>query len=183
MELSVTCSCGKKIVVTPASAGDEVRCPCGEIRRVPSLSELRRGAGFSSYDVGIADRIRQKLADGQLPTEIKCVNCGAETDGVLRCVVECERPWAAGGGFWKHFLLFLCAPVFLWGQLGRDYKCPEVLGRETVVKTPLRICAKCLTKLGEPPNARDLRVLLRAVALYDELLNEYPRATIHVSAE
>ena len=183
MELSVACQCGNKIIVSPTRAGGEIRCSCGEISRVPSLSELRRGAGLSSYDVGIADRIRQKLDDGELPLETKCVNCGAQTDGVLRCVVECERPRAAGPGFWKTFLMLLALPFWMWEQVNRDNRHPEVLGRETVVKTPLRLCAHCQTKLGKPPNARHLGILLRAVDLYEELLREYPRAKIHVSAE
>jgi hypothetical protein len=175
MDLSVNCSCGERIAVTAAHAGSEIRCTCGLGVAVPSLGELRRNAGHARYEIGVADRIRQRVDAGALPSENACVKCGVPTADVLWCIIECERPWSTGSGFWKTFFVLLLTPVWIYAKVLADHKNPEVQGREVVVETPLRVCRNCQAKLNPK---RDLAGLLRKTPLYDELLTEYPRATI-----
>jgi hypothetical protein len=181
MEFSIGCPCGKRIVVTAAQAGTEARCVCGQLNTVPLLSELRHGAGQSKYNLGIVDRIRKKAAEGALPSESVCVKCGVQTSGLLHFIVECERTWVTGGGFWKHFFLLLLGPVWIWAQLRKDQNSAEVFGRENVVEVPLRLCSQCQAGVREFRNTRAMRALLQEVPLYQELLREYPEATINVS--
>jgi hypothetical protein len=172
------------ITVTAVQAGAEVRCLCGEVNAVPSLSELRHSVGQPRYNLGIVERIRQKVATGDLPSESACVKCGVQTSGILFCDVECERPWRSGGGFWKYFFLFLLAPVWLWfGQALKDSRRPEQFGRETVVEVPLRMCPECQSAVRTSDSAWELESLLQKVPLCHELLCEYPEATITVSSK
>jgi hypothetical protein len=182
MVFSIDCSCGKAITVTAAQAGTEVRCDCGQVNAVPLLSELRRSAGQSKYNLGITDRIRQQVADGALPAEDACARCGVQTSDALQLLVECERTWTAGGGFWKHFLLFLLAPFWIWGLLRRDYNNPEVFGRENVVNLPLRMCRTCQITVRQTGSNAAIIALLQEVPLYQELLREYPQAKVVSSA-
>lgn len=183
MDFSITCSCGKRITVTAAHAGAQVPCLCGKLNEVPSLSELRHAVGQVRYNLGIVDRIRQKVDEGVVPSESVCAKCGAETGGTLYSFVECERTWNTEGGFWKHFFLILLLPVWIWDQLRRDYGSPDVLGRETVVETPLRMCPECQSMVRNARGTRALLALLQKVPLYQELLREYPHATISVSTK
>jgi hypothetical protein len=186
---NVHCSCGEPIEVTAAHAGSEVACRCGRTVPVPSLSELRRSAGQSGYAAGIADRIRQKFADGRLPIETACVECGRETADTLVCFVECERSWASGPGCWKKFFTLLSAIVvapctMIWAVLAllwffKDDR-PEVQGTELVVEAPLRMCGECQDRMQKSPGTRELTDLLRRAPLYHELLREYPRAAVVV---
>jgi hypothetical protein len=134
------------------------------------------------FNAGIVDQIRHKVTEGALPSETTCVNCGADTDAVLHCKVECERPWNFGGGFWQHFFLYVLAPIWIWGQLRRDYNNPEVYGQETIVKAPLRVCPDCQSSIRKSQKQRMLRTFLRRVPEYEELLQEYPRARVFISS-
>lgn len=180
MNFTISCPCGKDVTVTATDAGVEVRCHCGNVNTVPSLSELRRAAGQSRYNQGIVDRVKQNVADRVLPSESACVKCGVPTGGVLYLTVECERTYRSGGGFWKHFFLFLLAPIWIWGQLRRDYS-TEVFGRETFLDVPLLICPSCEMAIRKSRLARARKALLKKVPLYAELLREYPQATVSVS--
>jgi hypothetical protein len=178
MDFSIGCSCGRTIAVTAAQAGSEVRCNCGQVNAVPLLSELRRSIGQSKYNLGIIDRIRQQVADGVLPAGNLCARCGAETSDALPLLVECERTWSHGGGFWRHFSLFLLGPIWFWGLLRRDYNNPEVFGRESVVELPLRMCQSCQTTVRQTGSTAAKVRLLQKVPLFEELLREYPQARI-----
>lgn len=43
-ELSLTCECGRRIVLAEGAAGSTIRCACDRTLQVPSLRELRRMA-------------------------------------------------------------------------------------------------------------------------------------------
>ena len=126
--------------VTAAHAGSDVRCTCGQVQAVPPLSELRQRAGKPRYDVDIAESIRYMVADGQLPEDDKCVTCGIATDNVLRFVIVCERQMPKGPGFWHTFFLWLLSPISgAVGEYSRMETDTELMGREKIVKAPVRI--------------------------------------------
>jgi hypothetical protein len=79
MDFTIDCACGQKLCVGTADAGGSKRCHCGAINAVPSLSELRRRGGQQGYEVSIADKLRYMFAEGELPPDNACVQCGAET--------------------------------------------------------------------------------------------------------
>lgn len=182
MHFSIGCACGKTIAVTAAQAGAEVRCDCGQVNAVPLLSELRRSVGQSKYNLGIVDRIRQQVADGALPAENACARCGVQTSDALYLLVECERTWSAGSGFWRHFFRLLLTPIWIWNLFRRDYNNPEVFGRESVVELPLRMCRTCQTTVQQTGSTAAKVRLLQKAPQFEELLREYPQARI-VSAD
>jgi hypothetical protein len=179
MDFTIDCSCGANLRVTTGDAGGTKRCHCGNINPVPSLGELRRRAGQQRYDVSIADKISYLVADGELPAETACIQCGIDTSNVLQCKVECERPYVKGRGFWSTVLLGLFAPFWILGALSRDYQNSEVHGRELIVNTPLALCPECAAT--SQAEKEDLHDLLRRVPLYDQLLQEYPNANVRIS--
>jgi hypothetical protein len=178
MDFTFNCECGEQLRVATADAGGTKRCRCGITNAVPSLSELRRQAGKQSYEVGIADKLRYMFADGELPRDNVCVECGSKTSNVLECSVECERPYTKGRGFWGTVLLGIFAPVWILGLLNREHKNPEVFGEELIVKTPLPLCPKCIATVR--PRKKNIRDLLCRVPLYDQLFQEYPNADADV---
>jgi hypothetical protein len=121
------------------------------------------------------------VADGQLPADDKCVSCGITTDNVLRFVIECERPNRKSPGFWDTLFLRMFSPVgVLLGEFSRVELDTELVGREKVVKAPLRLCLPCANAITL--NRRDEMLnLLEQVPLYRRLLNKYPYAHIAIS--
>jgi hypothetical protein len=181
MSFSVDCTCGRTIEVTAAHAGSDVRCVCGTVLAVPALSELRRLAGKSRYGENIAETIRYMVAEGSLPTDDKCLGCGIVTDNVLRLVVECARPKKQGPRIWETIILAAICPIgIILGDDRRSALESEVVGREIVVKTPVRLCPQCA---DTTPLRRqnDLASLLERVPLYERLLAKYPYARITIS--
>lgn len=181
MDFTIDCACGQKLCVGTADAGGSKRCHCGAINAVPSLSELRRRAGQQGYEVSIADKLRYMFAEGELPPDNACVQCGAETSSVLPCLVECERPHTKGRGFWGTVLFGLFAPVWILGALNREYKNPEVFGQELIVNTPLPLCSGCTAEVQR--RKHNLSDLLCCVPLYERLLQAYPDANVAVSPQ
>ena len=183
MDFSISCPCGKTTSVTAVQAGSEVRCLCGKLNAVPSLSELRHGAGQARYNLETRGPDQAGSGRASLAFGRRCAKCGLQTSGTLCFVVECEQPWSTGGGFWKHFFLWLLAPVWIWGVLLRDYKSDEVFGRETVVEIPVRMCPDCQAAVRNSPSTRAMTALLHTIPLYHQLLREYPKATIGISGK
>jgi len=176
MNYSIDCPCGNRILVTAAQAGTPVQCTCGQSVPVPALSRLRQTAGERKYEIHIVDKIRQMLSDGSLPNGQSCIECGVETSNILDLIVECQQPWVRGNSYWKTLLLTL---FFMFHkEIQDDYRNPEVMGSELIVRAPLRICADCSSKLKV--RQRPFEQLLRKEPVYDELLREYPTARIIV---
>ena len=181
MPFHVDCRCGRQVEVRAADAGGEVTCPCGNVNPVPSLSELRRRAGLTSYEGSIAGTIRRKLVNGELPAGDLCVRCGMPTEETLECSVECERTSARGPGSWATVLLSMFTSIGTWLTLHEQYLDPEVTGRELVVEAPLRVCTDCRRRLRKRTRRKELRALLQTVPEYAELLREYPHAGLDVT--
>lgn len=186
MDYAVTCPCGNPIEVTAAQAGSQVQCACGQIVAVPALSQLRHVAGQSRYEIHIADKVRQMVLDGRLPTGQSCIQCGSNTHSIPTFVIECQRPRTRGNSYWKTIFLTLTATLLapLWMALAifqevRDAdRNPEIIGAEVIVHAPIRLCSECSSKLGK--RQRTLQLLLRKEPVYAELLREYPTSRIHV---
>jgi len=80
--------------------------------------------------------------------------------------------WPKGRGFGASVFLGMFSPVWVLGMLNREYRNPEVYGRELVVNTPLPLRPECTADTRN--RNRDLRELLCCVSLYEQLLLEYP---------
>jgi hypothetical protein len=184
MEYSVECECGNRVPVTAAQAGSVARCQCGRAVEVPPLSELRQAAGKRSFESGIIDTIRRMISEGNLPSTRECALTGCLTDDIAVVRVQCERVWKRGpkksGWFFLLFALFLpffwISALVSWALLDEKR---EDLGRDTVVDVPLRVCRDQQHRLRCMRQGR-IRRLLRADAIYANLLREYPRATVRV---
>ncbi len=176
MDLSVTCECGVKTQVTPTMCGSSVACDCGKAIQIPRLSELRRNSGLTPVIVDVADKLQAMLVDGLLPTEVDCVSCGSPTNLYLACEIECERMFAKKSSYASYFLQFWLAPIWILAATKREYDNPEVHGRELVVKTPMRICETCFSKINL--NRETCIGFMRTNELYAKLLSRYPNAMV-----
>ena len=187
MQYTVICSCGNETLVTAAAAGGTITCPkCGGEISVPRLSQLREMAGKGAYETGTADTIRRQIEIGELPPGTLCVISGRPTTAIADIQVQCERTWIRGPTS-KRFALVIVGILLLpfwviwalvtWALLDEEH---QELGRDTFVKTPLRIHEECLPQLKRA-SQRKLRKLLRTVPLYAELLKEYPGAKVIIA--
>ncbi len=123
------------------------------------------------------------VSEGQLPVGSHCVCCQVATDGTLACFVECERPYRNSRGFWESLLLFGLGAWALAAIAWRDHERTEVHGRETLVKTPLRMCAQCQSQFHGTARSQELKELLKTVPDYVALLEAYPHASIAVGSQ
>lgn len=172
MAYSVHCTCGRSHEVSAGDAGSLRECSCGRTVRVPSLGKLAQAAGEARKPLSPAETIRMLVAAGELPQGASCVRCQFPT----RDVLECERPYAKSRGFWQTVGIYVFLPLQAAAILSREQ--PEVLGREVVVKTPLRMCLDCQPLFDSGRRLSELRRLLSSVPQYDALLQQYPSAGI-----
>jgi hypothetical protein len=197
MELSVTCVCGTRIPVTMTACGSTLECGCGSLVRVPNLSELRRSAGLTAFRQSTAEQLQSLYARGELPVEEKCIRCGGVTNSILRCTVYCEQPVAkeAQGSsgtagvllsallaVTSVILLSLIAIVWPLRALRSMFGSPDggvtIHGHEVYVRTPIRMCDLCLHSIRGRRD--DVIQLMCRNELYQQLMNDYPDAHIHV---
>ncbi len=68
--MRLICGCGNRVRVVPADAGRSIRCSCGNMLEVPSLSRLKK--------LGPQQRALEQLADPRFWEERGCYLCGAE---------------------------------------------------------------------------------------------------------
>jgi hypothetical protein len=162
-----------------------VQCDCGRDVAIPQLSQLRKAVGRAAFEAGIVDTIRRMIADGELPPRNVCLVTGRFTKDTADVVVQCERVWKRGPGkatwafaiFAAIFLPFWVLWIMLDHYSGKEKR--QELGRDTLVRIPLRVCAECNDRLRRMSQWR-LRRLLRTVPVYASLLKEYPGARIIV---
>ena len=131
-DFTINCTCGQQLHVKTVDAGGSKRCYCGAINAVPSLRELRRLAGQQSYDVGIADKLRQMFPDGELASDDSCVLCGAKTGNILPPSLPRKHPvWSIIRRIVGLFIAFGigysfdgCASKSQWGVSGASWMPP-----------------------------------------------------------
>jgi hypothetical protein len=182
MSYFARCSCNREIQVSAAQAGTAIDCDCGQRVPVPPLSVLRQQLGQRAYDVGIADRIRAKVAAGELPVLGHCAVCGFAAQDRLELDVVCERPALKHAVSWYGVVLgaiFLSVTGVLHLLHAQD-EMSEASGRETVVPAPLCVDPRCGARLRRA-NQAQLRKILQSIPTYAQLLGEYPAAEIIVS--
>jgi hypothetical protein len=98
--------------------------------------------------------------------------------------VECETPYAKGGRTWAGTLFVGLVWLLCGGWLGvllwfASNKPREMVGRELVLRLPLRISAEAQPEVRRLGNGT-LRQLLCTVPLYARLLGEYPKARVYI---
>lgn len=190
MSYSVTCDCGSTLSVDATQAGSPVPCSCGRTAHVPSLSMLRQSAAEQAYPRSTIETIVHMIECGELPLGDTCAVSGRPTIDTILLHIQCERIWhrgssADGLGGGRVFCLVLFGWLYFlvaWLESIRPDRPPDVLGRNTTVEVPLRVCVefdKRLKRFGQ----RKLKKLLRRVPVYATLLDEYPSATISISDE
>ena len=182
----VACDCGKQIGVDGGRGWftGRLRLAGCEVN-VPLLSELRRSAGKGAYETSSYDKVRNKVAQGELPAD-ECVVCGGPGDPVY-CTATLETTvWRKRFGDGCLFLI-LFAPVFVFflllgfifllfpGSHGRLH------GHAKWVDVPFKLCSACRGPTRELKNQKRLKELMRNVPDYAELLDEYPDAKMMVS--
>lgn len=144
MDFPIQCRCGAVQVVSEGSAGARLQCPCGASLEVPSLRDLREGAGLTAVPVAPEKAIPQLIERGDLPPAA-CVTCGMRDVEAVPMVADCERTTVVGGssGVAETLAGLLISP-FLGAWLmvtgGEEH---TVHGRETIVAVPLPLCRAC----------------------------------------
>jgi hypothetical protein len=179
---SVTCACGSTYVVHASQAGSVIRCGCGAAIDVPRLSRLRAASGENPIPLNSVERIRAMIRSGELPKGDLCACCGRPANAVMFLRVQCEHTWVTGGAGasrWRWGLLFL---GWIGTVLALAAKSPprEEFGRDVSVDLPLCVSSDCRPRLLGVRRQRKLKELLAAVPIYEELLNEFPRAIVSV---
>jgi hypothetical protein len=134
-------------------------------------------AGRPAYETGTVDVIRRMLAEGSLPWGELCAVSGKPTQDAMDLSVHCERVQAEKDG-----VRVLQVAVLLFGPLvallgQRPSRDPH--GRETSVWTPLRVAQEHQRTVARA-SQKALRRLLRTVPVYAALLDQYPRARVHI---
>jgi hypothetical protein len=129
-------------------AGSATACACGRTVRVPSLSELKAGAGLPRYEVNPAHRIRQMDEDGALPAPVGCPQCDGDSALTLSATVECEQ--ALGGdsddsSLWAVLLFGWLGALAVLARRGADSR---EHGGSVVAPACLRLCEGCQRRLG-----------------------------------
>jgi hypothetical protein len=180
MAYTITCECGRPLTVQASEAGSQKACSCGRQVSVPSLGKLARATGKPVPTLSAAESVRVLVAAGELPAGTTCVRCQFPTSEVLECSVECERPYIKQRTFWESVLMYMLAPLWLSIIARHYYDEPEVFGRETIVKMPLRMCSNCQALFVGRARASELREALCTVPAYAELLATYPGASVAV---
>lgn len=183
MTYSVHCTCSQVHEVLGSQADSLLNCPCGRTVSVPPLSALRQQVGQSAYEARIADMVQARVAAGELPIRGRCAICGTEANDTLDLYVECEQPVLKNSVAWYTIVLgaiFLSLQSLFLLLHWRAHDEPlSESGRDTVVRTPLCVDAKCGTRLRRAGQAR-LRQPLSSEPLYQQLLQEYPGARVVV---
>jgi len=186
MSYSIDCSCGKNIEVSSSQAGSEIVCSCGKPLTVPRLSELRKSVGLGAYETGIVDTINRMITQGELPGENICAYSGMPTTDVLIVIIQYEQRFRKTEDsevtavtillgffipFWWFFKLF--------SMIGAGRIRTDDLGRDSEVKVPLRVCKEFHKKLARGWSRNAVRKMLKAVPIYNQLLDEYPKSVIN----
>jgi hypothetical protein len=178
MKFSVECSCGQSLAVQASQAGTTTTCGCGAQVKVPSLSKLRELSGQHAYETSTIDVIQGMLGRGELPEGNHCAVSGEATDDVVELYVEAERIYTAKDNLMWAVIAALCiSPILILTAL---IEMPRAdVGRQTIVRTPLRVAAAYHAKV-ERSGQKALKRWLRTVPIYAKLLDQYPRARVIV---
>lgn len=177
MSYEVRCECGKAHPVTAGDAGASIRCECGRTVEVPELHELRAAAGEEAVSPVV--QLQTLLLAGQLPGTRSCARCGAETDGLVRVSIQCERA-IVKSAVGQHERLAGCLLFGLLGYLFADlmfFRQRHVIeqGQDVEITAPVRVCQTCASELT---TSETIRQSLRKTPEYAALLDKYPNARI-----
>jgi hypothetical protein len=187
MAFHVECACGQRIEVSAGMAGSEVRCGCGELNRVPGLSELRRCVGQEAYVTNTVEQVNKMLARGELPPGSNCMICHSPTRAALTCELVCAKSWTrkmevdqeSRDPLYEALGFFLLGLLWKLVTARRRFE-KKTMGHDVSVRVPLRLCDACRRSLGGLRRSRAIKRLLRQVPVYARLLEEYPRAKVRI---
>ena len=151
---------------------------------VPTLSELRASAGQTSIPLDVIERIEKMIFDGELPiTDGICPLTQRPANLTIFLHVECERARVVGGEPSGLRMTILTLVFGWWVWLPNTLQKPkpeEEHGRDRSVVLPIRLSHEGLQELSQLRQGK-LRLLLNAIPIYSELLQEYPEAIVSYS--
>jgi hypothetical protein len=158
-----------------AQAAGETLCKCGQTIKIPSVSKLRELSGKGAYEASVIDTINRMMHMGELPAGDRCAVSGETTGDEIELYVQAEKVSEVGTSVAAAALVaVLCSPIL---ALAMAIKPKREVGRDTTVATPLRVAAKYHRRVSRS-GQRALKRWLRSVAIYDQLLKEYPHSRI-----
>lgn len=184
-EVELTCECGAKMRARFQDAGGQLNCDCGQSLSVPPLSKLRQLAGQDAYTTNAVEAIQKQLNQGQIPAGLDCLICNAVNCQQHDFIAVCESTYTKGTDsaaandipslMSKLFLIFAAPRLLVFWLLKRSDEIEvEQFGRDTSVEVALPVCDSCVSSGHNPKSVKTAKKLMRQVALYDRLLEEYP---------
>lgn len=185
-DYSIRCDCGQVLFVQPSQAGGERRCACGELVKVPRLSELRRLAGETPPHVSATEIVRHMLAAGQASPGELCAYSRQRADDLMYFSVVCSVPYSepVPRGFWMGLLDAFGSPIAALrpSALAAAVTDPGVsIGHENIFRLPLRVAAEHQPMVKQLEE-HDWINLLATVPLYARLFQEHPGLRVSVSS-
>lgn len=177
VKYSISCECGRPMLVAGTDAGTDQTCGCGRAVQVPPLHVLRRQADEPANTPELV--IRVMLSSGTLPEGQECCGCGSRTDGSVVVRAECERVREKSLGSKDEagvaLVWFLLGPLFAWWAYRSSRDTREV-GEDIIFDLPMRVCPDCSKGLRKS----SLRRTMERVPVYAQLLAKYPRAKLEL---
>lgn len=120
--------------------------------------------------------IEHMFANGDLPVEPDCVQCGCQTNESLLCVVQCE---ARGGrllDLLPKSIVFLFTPIWFVPFIRRSMETGDVSAEDRFIELAIRVCDRCQNDV--PMTPQNLRVLACKTPIFQNLFAEFPNARI-----
>jgi hypothetical protein len=181
MSYEVRCECGKAHAVSAADAGSSLRCECRRAVEVPALHVLRASAGDDKLSP--AFRLEGLLFSGRLPGTRSCARCNCETDERIQVSIVCERGTSGPDNSGsdenaQEALGCLLGSLFSWdvpNETREGYRPSRKQGQDVAFVVRLPVCSACNSTMN---NLGALRVALRTIRVYADLLDHYPKALL-----
>ena len=167
-------------------AGGTIKCVCGKLVPVPTLSKLRTLSGSEAYITNPVEAIRKVQREGNDPAGDKCVVCHSANPTYYRCHAVCEQSHmkrtAAGDDDSTAILRWLFFPLILNVLLSfmRRDTTIERQGHDIEITLQLPVCGPCTKTDGKPTRPSVAKRMMRNVPLYRELLDYYPGARVRI---
>lgn len=120
--------------------------------------------------------IERMLANGDLPIEPDCIQCGCQTNESLSCIVQCE---AKGGRLLDLFpkpIVYLLMPIWFLPLMRRSMEASDTSAEDRFIELAIRLCDRCQNEIPLTPG--NLKKLACKTPIFRDLFEEFPKARI-----